>query len=151
MDSNIKISTCQLLSPSEWETATSFRQHYFFDKAGLADPYTWTFIHPEHLHFGIYDDKELVGYAHVQLWPKKRAALRIIVIKEKKRGLGLGRALLEEVENWLRKSEYQSLHIESNQEALPFYDSLGYTPMPFGDPSGDQTDTRDTAVGKHFR
>lgn len=32
----------------------------------------------------------MIGYAHIQLWPNHRAALRIIVIDESYRNHGLG-------------------------------------------------------------
>ncbi len=46
---NLKIKYCQ--TEEEWNAACYFRQHYFFDKAGLQDHYTWTFDHPQHEHF----------------------------------------------------------------------------------------------------
>lgn len=72
------------LTTREWDKVRPFRQFYFFDKAGLSDPYTWTFEHDAHIHFVLFQGSDIIGYAHLQLWSRKRAALRIIVIDEKK-------------------------------------------------------------------
>ncbi|HAT1867318.1 TPA: GNAT family N-acetyltransferase [Legionella pneumophila] len=136
------------LTMREWNTARHLRQFYFFDKAGLSDPYTWTFEHDAHVHFVLYQGSEIIGYAHLQLWPKERAALRIIVIDEFKRNHQYGSQFLALCEKWLKNQGYQSLHVESSPDALKFYRNNGYIDMPFDDPDGYESDSRDTAVGK---
>lgn len=69
----------------EWKAAKHLRQHYFFDKVPIQDPYEWTFIHPDHVHFVLCKGVEVIGYAHIQLWPKSRAAIRILVLEKKQR------------------------------------------------------------------
>jgi len=132
----------------EWEVVKKFRQKYFFDKVPVNDPYTWTFNHPEHLHLVPYKEVEIVGYAHIQLWPENRAAIRIIVIDETKRNSGMGGTFLKMIEELLRRKGYKILHTESSPEAVNFYRKHGYIEMPFNDPAGEETDPRDTAMGK---
>lgn len=132
----------------EWNTARSFRQRYFFDKVPIADPYEWTFTHPDHAHFILYQGVEMIGYAHIQLWPKFRVAIRIIVVDEAQRGHGFGKQFLQWVEDWLKNSGYKSIHTESSPDAVQFYQRLGYTEMPFDDPDGYEGDARDTPMGK---
>lgn len=132
----------------EWDVACHFRQFYFFDKAGLSDPYTWTFEHDSHVHFVLYHGSDIIGYTHLQLWPKDRAALRIIVIDEEKRNHQYGSQFLSLCENWLKNQGYHSLHVESSPAALKFYRNNGYIDMPFEDPDGYEGDVRDTPVGK---
>lgn len=136
------------LTPREWEAVRHFRQFYFFGKAGLVDPYTWTFEHPEHVHFVLFQGSDIIGYAHLQLWPEARAALRIIVIDEAKRNHQCGSQLLALCEKWLKQQGYQSLHLESSPEALRFYRRYGYLDMPFDDPNGYEGCAQDIAVGK---
>lgn len=133
---------------SEWEAAKSFRQRYFFDKVPIADPYKWTFDHPDHAHFILYRGVEIIGYAHIQLWPESRAAIRIIVLEEIERNQGFGRQFLEWIEAWLKSKGYQSIHAESSPNAVKFYEHLGYTAMPFDDPDGYEGDPSDTPMGK---
>ncbi len=132
----------------EWEAASYFRQTYFFDKLAITDPYTWTFNHPDHVHLVLYQGTQLIGYAHIQLWPNQRAAMRIIVVEETKRNQGFGGQFLSLIEKWLKAQAYQRIHIESSPEALPFYQRYHYTEMPFNDPDGYPSDPRDIAIGK---
>lgn len=132
----------------EWEAAKNFRQKYFFGPHGIDDPYTWTFNHNAHIHFVLYLCCEIIGYAHLQLWPKERAALRIIVIDKPKRNHQYGSQFLAVCEKWLKNQGCQSLHVESSPDALKFYRNNGYIDMPFDDPDGYESDSRDTAVGK---
>ncbi|KTD53454.1 glutamate rich protein GrpB [Legionella santicrucis] len=136
------------LTTREWNAARHFRQFYFFDKAGLSDPYTWTFEHEAHVHFVLYQGAEIIGYTHLQLWPHHRAALRIVVIDETKRNCQYGRYFLGLCEKWLKCAGFRSLHIESSPSALAFYRKHGYIDMPFEDPDGYEGDPQDTAIGK---
>jgi len=90
------------MTTREWEAVRHFRQFYFFDKVGSSDPYAWTFEDPKHIHFILYHVSEIIGYAHIQLWPKQRAALRIIVIDERKRNHQYKRQFLALCEKWLK-------------------------------------------------
>ncbi len=134
----------------EWEAARSFRNRYFFDPHHLDDPYTWTFKHENHKHFVLYKGTDIVGYAHVQLWPLKRAALRMIAIDEERQKQGFGSQLLQTLEKWLKSEGVLSVHTEASPAALSFYKNRGYSEMPFDDPDGTEGDSRDTPLGKSF-
>ena len=133
---------------NEWAVAKAFRQGEFFDKAAIEDPYTWTFDHPDHVHLVLYKGAIIVGYAHLQLWPENRAAMRIIVIDEALRNQGLGGHFLTQCERWLRTKGIKSLHTESSPAAKRFYEKQGYGLMPFNDPDGYKSDPQDTPMGK---
>lgn len=133
---------------AEWDAAKKFRQKYFFAPLSISDPYTWTFDHEEHAHLIFYQGVEMIGYAHIQFWPNKRAALRILVIDERCRQHGLGSQFLQLCEKWLKQQGIQSLHDEARPDAVRFYLKNGYTEMPFKDPSGEPPSTQDIALGK---
>ena len=133
---------------AEWDAAKKFRQRYIFDKVPISDPYEWTFNHPDHAHFILYRGVEMIGYAHIQLWPESRAAIRMIVVEEAQRHQGFGGQFLEWIETWLKGKDYQSIHTESSPDAVQFYERFGYTIMPFNDPDGYEGDARDTPMGK---
>lgn len=133
---------------SEWDAAKDFRNKYFFKPNNIKDPYEWTFKHPDHKHLILYEGVSIVGYAHVQLWSKNRAAIRIIVIKEEKRENNYGRKFMSLIEKWLKQEDYKSIHTESSPKALGFYEKLGYSPMPFNDPDNHQSCCEDIAMGK---
>lgn len=135
---------------AEWEAARSFRQKYFFEPAGVEDAYTWTFNHPEHVHLVLYQGSEIIGYAHLQLWPNNRVAMRIIVIEEGKRNQGFGSIFLAMCEKWLERKGYKSFHAESRPTSLAFYRKNGYSDMDFNDPDGYESGPDDIEVGKVF-
>jgi len=135
---------------SEWNAAKYFRQKYFFAPHNIDDPYTWTFNHPQHKHLVLYQGAEIIGYAHIQLWPDKRAAIRIIVIDEAKRNNNFGGKFLALCERWLKCQGYKSIHAESTPTALAFYRKNGYIEMPFNDPDGYEGGVDDIAVGKQL-
>lgn len=132
----------------EWETARTFRNKTFFDKIPMEDPYTWTFDHKDHVHLVFYQGTNIIGYAHIQLWPDQRAALRIIVIDEQIKGQGLGGQFLTLCERWLKQKGFKVLQTQASPEAYPFYLKYGYTEMPFNDPDGYESDPQDTDMGK---
>lgn len=124
----------QALTDNEWEAARHYRQTYFFDRVPIADPYTWTFKHAQHVHFILYQGTNIIGYAHIQLWPENRAALRIIVIDEPYRNKGIGGQFLKICERWLSHQGVKKFQIQSSAEAYPFYCKYDYIQMPFNDP-----------------
>lgn len=142
------IQFLQCTHPDEWQCARELRQRYFFDKVPILDPYTWTFTHSDHLHWVLYCGEERIGYAHIQLWPNSRAAIRIIAVEESWRQRGLGSQFLLGLEAWLEHHGYRSLHTESSPTAVKFYEKLGYSMMPFDDPDEYESDPRDTPMGK---
>jgi len=135
---------------AEWEAAKRLRNKYFFDPLSISDPYTWTFDHPEHVHLVLYQGIEIIGYAHIQFWPKQRAALRIIVIDEAHRQHGFGSQFLQLCEQWLKKQGITSLHDEARPNVVSFYRKNGYTEMLFEDPSGEPPSIHDIAMGKRL-
>lgn len=135
---------------AEWEAARHYRQTYFFDKISIEDPYTWTFNQESHVHFILYLGLDIIGYAHLQLWPQKRAALRIIVVEPSKRNKGYGEKFFLLIEKWLIAQNYNSIHIESSPEALTFYQKYNYVNMPFNDPDEYESHPQDIPIGKIF-
>jgi len=133
---------------SEWDVAKKLRRKHFFDPLGIDDPYTWTFDHKDHIHLILYQGVEMIGYAHIQLWPNQRAALRIIVVDEAYQQHGFGSQFLQLCERWLKKQGIRSLHDEARPSAIEFYRKNGYIEMPFEDPSGEPPSSQDTAMGK---
>ena len=79
-----KIRLLRCIHDLEWEAARAFRQKYFFDKMPMDDPYIWTFDHPDHIHFILYQGTSIIGYAHIQLWLNARAAFRYSASKRVK-------------------------------------------------------------------
>lgn len=137
-------------SEKEKQEALDFRQKHFFDRLKIQDPYRWALGPADHLHWLLYDENKVIGYAHVQIWPGRRAALRIIVIDEEMRGRGIGKYLMNFCEQTLKEQGIAILQTEASPKAYLFYKNLGYTEMPFNNPEGDPTHPDDTAMGKYL-
>ncbi|MDB6081603.1 MAG: uncharacterized protein JWO53_875 [Chlamydiia bacterium] len=138
----------QARTDREWAAVRNLRQRYFF--TSKEDPYIWTFEHKDHIHFVFYKNAEMIGYAHLQLWPAHRAALRILVIDESYRNLGFGGQFLKLCERWLTHQGFTGLFVQSSPKAYAFYSTHGYVKLPFNDPDGHETDRRDIEIGKIF-
>jgi GNAT superfamily N-acetyltransferase len=136
------------LTPREWAAAKYFRDTYFFGPYGIDDPYTWTFDHCEHAHLILYQGTEIIGYAHIQFWSDKRAAIRIIAVDKSKRSKNAGSTFLVLIEKWLKSLGVKSIHAESRQSSVRFYLKNGYIDMPFDDPEGHESDPNNVPVGK---
>lgn len=143
---------CMRLSThyDEWEAVRHFRKKYFFDKVPMADPFTWTFEHPDHRHLVLYQGTKIIGYAHIQLWPEQRAALWIIVIDESLRSQGFGAQFLSLCERWLKLNGFRILQAQASPAAYPFYIKHGYVETPFNAPDGYEGDPQDIDVGKNL-
>lgn len=124
------------------------RDDYFFKPKNTKDTHTWTLHHSDHRYFVLWGAARIVRYAHVQLWPKQRAALRMIVIDESCRNRSLGGKFLALCEEWLKKKGYLNLHTESSPTVIGFYRKNGYVDMPFNDPDGHESDALNIPVGK---
>lgn len=137
-------------SEKQKKEALDFRQRHFFDRLKIQDPYRWTLNQKDHLHWLLYDGDKVIGYAHVQMWPNHRAALRIIVIDEQLRGLGMGKYLMNCCEHALKEQGIMLFQTEASPTAYSFYKKLGYIEMPFNNPDGDATHPDDQAMGKYL-
>ncbi len=136
------------LTNTQWESIINLRQKNFFDDLKIIDPYKWSFNHQDHIHFVLYCGTIIIGYAHIQLWPENRAAMRIIVIDELYRNQNYGSHLLLLCEKWLKNKNYKSLHVESSIKAQSFYLKHSYKLSPFNDPDNYQGDPNDIAMAK---
>ena len=137
-------------SEKEKNAALDFRQKHFFDRLKIQDPYAWALDQQDHLHWLLYDGNEVIGYAHVQMWPNHRAALRIIVIDEQRRGQGMGKCLMDHCEKELKQLGVTLFQTEASPNAYLFYKKLEYTEMPFNNPDGEATHPDDRAMEKYL-
>lgn len=98
----------------------------------------------------MYKGTNIIGYAHIQLFSKSQALIRIIVITDTMSKYGFGKEFLQFIEKWLKEYGYGSLHADSTIEALPFYKKMGYTNMPFPDINEEGQHSTDVAVAKQL-
>ena len=73
-----------------------------------ADSNTSTYKLKDHVHFVLYKNADIIGYAHLELRPENQAILHMIVIDEPFRYLGLGRQFLQLLERWLSHQGFKT-------------------------------------------
>ena len=120
-----KIRLMHCAHPHEWQQAKQFRKNYFAKKDILFDPLTWTFNHPEHIHFCFYQGPNIIGYGHLQLFPEKTAVLHIMEFDihcHNLRG-----QFLTTIEQWLKEQkECTELSLQACPSEKLFYKKQGY-------------------------
>ena len=138
----------QALTDREWQAVKRMRIENFFE--GKEDPFAATFNHKDHVHFVLYQNAQIVGYAHLQLWPDQRAVMRMLIIDKPHRKKHLGRVLVKLCERWLSHQDFKQILIQCPKVFHEFYKNLGYTYMPSNDPEGHATLLQDIELGKYL-
>jgi hypothetical protein len=138
------------LTSREWDAVHRLRQLY---EAVLFDPQGLTFEQDDHMHLVLYQGTEIIGYAHLQLWPQNKAAMRTLMIDNTHRNHQYGSQFLALSEKWLKSRGFQSLHVKIPPSAQRFYRKNGYLDMPFHDLEGNEYNHHkgnpfDMALGK---
>jgi N-acetylglutamate synthase-like GNAT family acetyltransferase len=79
-------------------------------------------------------ERGVVGWVHVRVSPNlevdRMAEIAGLVVDDKLRGKGIGRALMDQAEEWARRMDCSELWLRSNvirKGAHRFYEVLGYT------------------------
>lgn len=82
----------------------------------------------EQLHFGLFEPGgELVACAAAVLLSPTQARIRQMAVSPDRQGQGLGRRLLEDLENDLRTRGLRTLILNARTSAVGFYERLGYS------------------------
>lgn len=100
----------QALTEREWAAVRDLRLQYFVNLKD--DPYAWTLKNGEHVHLVFYKNANIIGYAHLQLWPQDRVAVRVFIIAEGHRHQGCGSQFLQFCERWL-SHQGKRLHVRT--------------------------------------
>ena len=83
----------------------------------------------EYLHFGMFQSDQLVAYVLAVPLGSGRGKLRQMAVSDECQGQGIGRRLIESVEERLVQKGYQIVELDARREAIGFYEKLGYVPQ----------------------
>jgi putative acetyltransferase len=74
--------------------------------------------------FVVEDDKSIVGFGQLN---SEAGEVEAVYVSPKSVRRGLGRRVLQTLENVAREKGLKSLHLSSSLNAMPFYKKVGYT------------------------
>lgn len=83
---------------------------------------------PESQYILVLDGVHPVGTCRLHFLPDEQIAkIERVAVIESYRGKGVGRLAITAAEEWIREEGYKKIVITSRDEAVGFYQALGYT------------------------
>lgn len=79
-------------------------------------------------HFAIAESGKIVGTIRA-IKEENIVHLGRFAIEKEKRGMGYGRMLINEVENFYREKGFKRIYLNAQLNALGFYKKMGYRPL----------------------
>lgn len=77
-------------------------------------------------HLTVYKDGVPVGTGRIVYVDEKTCHIGRIAVKKERRGEGIGRLVVEELLRRINKENIQTVTIEAQTHAAPFYEKLGF-------------------------
>jgi len=77
-------------------------------------------------HVMAVDDDKVIGVARLQFNTNDEAQLRYMAVSPSYEGQGIGRALIEALEQRAKKSSHKKIILDAREPAVGFYKKLGY-------------------------
>jgi len=78
-------------------------------------------------HFALFEGEQILGIARLDRVDHSTCQVRFVAIESNLQGSGLGKRLMEYVENESVKLGFSTMILHARDYALPFYEKLGYT------------------------
>lgn len=80
----------------------------------------------EDLHFGLFDENEILACLTLTICDNKKVKMRQVATLASKQGTGLGRMLAKAAEEYAADNGYSFMFCNARKTAVPFYEKLGY-------------------------
>ncbi|WP_377889510.1 GNAT family N-acetyltransferase [Alkalihalobacillus sp. R86527] len=110
---------------NEMEDALKVRHRVFVQEQQVPEDLEIDQHEDEAIHFVAYDHHTPIAAGRYRMVEAFAKVERICVLKER-RGSGIGRLLMNEIEKQVSKKEIGGLKLNSQVSAIDFYKSLGY-------------------------
>ncbi|MCC8365461.1 GNAT family N-acetyltransferase [Xenorhabdus sp. PB61.4] len=112
--------------PELIQHAFNVRKYVFTDEQGFADEIDIDEYDDIALHVVVFDAENPI--AVLRAVPQHNDMLKVgrVAVLKAYRGQGIGRLVMEFVENYARKNGVATIGLSSQCHAQPFYESLGY-------------------------
>ena len=79
------------------------------------------------MHFALFEDGKMLAIARLDKVSETVCQARFVAVESDQQGKGLGKRIMEAVEEHGKASGFSTLVLHARDYALPFYQKLGYT------------------------
>ncbi|MGV3467357.1 MAG: GNAT family N-acetyltransferase [Heyndrickxia sp.] len=110
---------------AQYEDALAVRKEVFVGEQNVPTELEIDEYENEAVHFVAYDDGEPVGAGRFRRKGEIAKVERICVLKSR-RGEHIGEAIMKAIENEAIKAGFNTLVLNAQTHAIPFYEKLGY-------------------------
>lgn len=80
-------------------------------------------------HVMVKDEERIVGIARLQGIEPGLAQIRYMAVDDDYQGKGIGRMIMQHLEDYARKTNIDEIFLHARENAVPFYEKLGYRLM----------------------
>lgn len=121
----MKVTEIEWCSP-EYQSALELRHEVL--RAPLGLKLTAAELDGEHgqLHFGLYDDGDLIATLVARPHSTTLIQLRQMAVRPDRQAQGVGRRLIEHCEDNLQSRGFQEITLNARLNTVAFYEKLGY-------------------------
>jgi len=106
--------------------AFAVRETVFVDEQGVDEDIEYDDNDSEATHVVAYDDDEAIGTARLRATDEMTGKVERVSVLAEYRGEGIGRLLMDTVEEQARESGFERLKLHSQTRAAGFYETVGY-------------------------
>jgi len=110
----------------EYLTSLTLRENILRLPLGKTLSHSDTCNDDQQLHFGMFNESELVACVVINPLNQSKVKLRQMAVCNGYQGQDIGRRLINETEITLQQKGFNSIELNARKVALGFYEKLGY-------------------------
>ncbi|MEN9994163.1 MAG: hypothetical protein RL762_820 [Bacteroidota bacterium] len=112
---------------SEWHAYFELRYHVLRAPWGQAKGSERTADEAHHQHFAYFNqDNQIIGVGRLDQTAPHVGQVRFMAVTSNQQGKGIGKAIMDEIEEFCRAQGYLQIILHAREVALPFYQKLAY-------------------------
>lgn len=125
MDRGIKMIAKIVITPEELKSAYDIRRIVFIEEQNVPVELEIDDLEESSTHFIVIDGEKAVGAGRFRIKDGYGKIERICILKEE-RGRKIGNVLMARIEDYAREINLNTVKLEAQVHAIPFYKKLGY-------------------------
>ncbi len=114
---------------AEYEAAVGLRYRILRQPLGLTFTPEQLAAEAEDIHIAAFSGERLIGCLLLTSLSPETVKMRQVAVHEPFRGQGIGSRLVAFSEEAARERGYRTMVLHAREEAVPFYQRLGYAPV----------------------